>query len=195
MLHAAIAPRSLTPTRLISKQFENLASALATSSPCLFRITSCAEVRIPATRVQRRILESRHRSFLQLSTNPGLQIPAFVEAAKYADHARVASCRCLGPASTYFPCHIKIFLYLRLLRGRLGASAASRASRCYFRGLGSDMHFSFQLQARRSVSSAYMTARNIIDLRLSFNPYSCRSNLTRKQFMKISQFDPPIPAG
>jgi hypothetical protein len=48
-------PSFLTPTRVISKRFENLVSALATSSPGLFRITSWArEVRIPATRVQRR---------------------------------------------------------------------------------------------------------------------------------------------
>lgn len=65
--------------------------------------------------------------------------------------------------------HINFFL--QVLRGCLGASAASRISRCHFRGLGSDMHFSFQFaSAGRGVSSfiASMTARNMTDPSIVF---------------------------
>jgi hypothetical protein len=101
-------PSFLTPTRVISKRFENLVSALATSSPGLFRITSRArEVRIPATRIQRRVLESRHR-FAAFSAFEAAKLPIMRVAVVQA--------------------HIKIFLSLRLL-GVIWAPQPHRAFR------------------------------------------------------------------
>lgn len=88
-------PSFLTPTRVISKRLGNLVSALATSRPGLFRITSWAVFRCTG---------SSHPC--HAGPTAGSRIspsfaasPAFVRAAKYADYA---SCRCPGPHKFFF---------------------------------------------------------------------------------------------
>lgn len=143
-------PSFVTPTGVISKRFENLVSALATSSPSLFRITSWArEVRIPATRVQRR--DSR--------ISPSFAaFPAF-EAAKLPT-MRVAVVQA----------HIKFF-FLFGFSGVIWAPQPHRAFRAaIFAAWAVTCTFISIASAGRSVSSfiVSMTARNMTDPSIVF---------------------------